>query len=146
MEHEATLALLMSNQLRTGVWAPGGVGSPLCNQVVLLGPPRLWGSVLELSPCTWLERVWARGCRQGWALCAGRSNNSFSVCPAHRALGTTGIWSFRGLLGSSLVPGGLQRDMWSQHFPWTLPSRFCFCNYSMLNGKGPVCPGLVQTL
>lgn len=48
--------------------------------------------------------------------------------------------------GGSLVPGGLQRDMWSRHFPWTLPSCFRRCHYSMLNGKGPVCPGLVQTL
>ena len=47
--------------------------------------------------------------------------------------------------GGSLVPGGLQRDVWSRHFPWTLPS--CFrCCHSMLNGEGSVCPGLVQTL
>lgn len=45
-----------------------------------------------------------------------------------------------------LMPGGLRLDTWSRHFQWTQPSCFCFCNYSMLNGEGPVRPGLVQTL
>lgn len=49
-------------------------------------------------------------------------------------------------VGGLLVSGGLQVDTWSRYFQWSLPSCFCFRNYSMLNDAGPVCPGLVQTL
>lgn len=63
-------------------------------------------------------------------------------------MGLWGHWRWelpgfpRAHAGSLLVP----RAGVVSALPWTLPSCFCSHNYSLLDGEGPVCPGLVQTL
>lgn len=92
---------------------------------------------------SWQERS---GCGHEGALSLGAAAITALTSALARPLAFGAATASRACAGGLLMPGGLQVDTWSPHFRWTLPSWFCFRNYSVLNGKGPVCPGLVQTL